>query len=337
MTFKKIKNYHELSEALGVQTNSLYHYANLNDKSKYHSFTIKKRNGSDRRIEAPCEGLKHIQRKISDKLYESYKPRSCNHGAVLGHGIKDNATGHIGKRIIINIDLKDFFNSIKAQRIYGLFKGTAFEFSTPMSMAIRDLTCHKGILPQGSPSSPILANMLAKQLDNHLIQYAKENNFFYSRYYDDLTFSTNDLRSKTAIITNSRGVGLSIKHTLNTELVNIIRQAGFEVNINKIKFVEGSNSKFVTGVKVNEKHNVSRNYVRQIRVMLHHWEKLGYEEANKENQRLHGHTKDLRNQLQGRLAHLKYIRHTEDRRDYLYEKYKEKLEILKKRDFSIEP
>jgi len=172
------------------------------DDSKYHKFQIAKKNGGVRDLCAPKSALKLLQRNLADLLYDCrdeintvYPRRPLAHGFRRKSSIIDNARKHKCRRFVLNLDLQDFFPTFNFGRVRGFFiKNRDFALDQKVATIIAQIACFENALPQGSPSSPIIADMLAHILDVRLVRLAKAFRVTYSRYADDLTFSTNEGR-----------------------------------------------------------------------------------------------------------------------------------------------
>lgn len=273
--FLSVTSVSMLAQVLEIKKNHLVYYAykKPNDR-KYITFDIRKRSGKFRRIQAPIEPVKLIQKKLNYLLSLVYNPLNCAHGFIQGRSVLSNARLHVRKTYILNIDLQDYFPSIHFGRIFGLLQSPPFGFPKEVSAYLSQLCTCSGILPQGAPTSPLLANMITYSLDKSLMSISHENNLYYSRYADDLTFSTFE---------SSAGQSLSNSESeLRKSIEAAIQISGFKLNPEKIRFSGRYDHKEVTGIIVNKKCNVRRRYYRQIRAMLHAWEKYGYKAAEDE-------------------------------------------------------
>ncbi len=276
------ENFLQLSTRADVATylggslkNLSYNLYVLPLNERYHIFSIPKRNGGVRTITAPKSSIKLYQRKLADILSCFYKKKACVYGYVNGRNIKQNAQVHCKKKIIINIDLKDFFPTINFGRVRGVFKSKPFEFNDIVATTLAQICCYDGKLPQGAPTSPIISNFVCRTLDNQLQKFASKYRLTYSRYADDITFSTNMNVIPEEIATiDSEG-----KIILSKDLENIISSNQFEINYEKVRYSRKNNRQEVTGLIVNSKVNVKRKYIRQIRAMLHAWHKFGLQQA----------------------------------------------------------
>ena len=254
---------------------------------------------------------------MSDWLYESVSMKSCAYAFCRNKekGIKGNALMHKNKRWVINIDLKDFFPSIHFGRVRGLFLAEPFHCTEEAATVLAQIACCDGHLAQGAPTSPIISNLICRRLDNQLLRFAKENRFSYTRYADDITFSTNlpVLPDVLGTLDNDEKLHLS------AELRKIIEEDnGFILNENKIRYASRHNRQEVTGLIVNTKVNVPRRFVKQVRAMLYAWKRFGKEAAAVEHYKKYrpmqvDNAEDrFVRELHGRLNYIGHIRGKDD-------------------------
>lgn len=291
----------------GLGINKKYLLRLLYDrKPKYCTFKVTKKSGGEREIEAPFEEIKAIQEKFLKLLYSIYSPRGCVHGFCRGKSIATNAKMHVGKRYVVSIDLKDFFHSINFYRILGLLKCDMYRFGHEVAAVIAHAACHNKRLPMGGVMSPIISNMMAGSLDMSMKRLARIYQMSYSRYADDLTFSSNrDISADFLCLdpADNRWRG---------EVVDEILKKGFFVNENKIRIKHCTARQEVTGVIVNKKLNIRRSYVDRIRGALHAWEVYGENKAQTRLIDLVGHKVRIRNYISGMLAHLNNVKGRDD-------------------------
>lgn len=313
-------------EPLSMKSLNYYKNIKASGKLRYRTFSIKKKSGSLRTINAPCSGLKVFQTYLNYILQVFYPPNSNVCGFVHGRSIADGAKKHVGKRYVLNIDLKDFFDTIEHHRVKSIFTLPPFNLKddkdNPNSLPyiLANLCCHpkevvrfdkegnpyqcvRNVTPQGAPTSPIITNLICRQLDRRLIGLAKRFRLAYSRYADDITFST-----------NSKGI-FDQSSVFMVELGRIIEEdQKFRINDEKTRVQSKAYRQEVTGLVVNSKVNVTKRYVKQIRMWLYLWEHYGYEKAtacflrdyNKsKGQAKHGTL--LENVLEGKLNYLKMV------------------------------
>ena len=306
-------------ECKPVRLKSLTYYANpVLCQQRYQIFTIKKKSGSDRIIHAPVKGLKSILRSLNFVLQCVFEPHEAATGFVLEKSIVDNAKKHVGKHYVLNMDLKDFFHTFDRNRVKMGFIYEPFNLNgdkEPLAFLLASLCTHsfeidgveKTVLPQGSPTSPTLTNILCKKLDRRLTGLANRFGATYSRYADDITFS-----SPHNIYTDE---------AFNKELKRIIEEdQKLVINPKKTRLQKTGYRQEATGLIVNDKVNVRRRYVKQIRMWLSYWEKYGYEKATQIFQRDYqtdkAHVKkmnaQLKNVLGGKLEFLKMVKGEQD-------------------------
>ena len=273
LDYEHIYNRDFLANALGIPLSELTGvlYGKGVD-SYYQSFDIPKKDGNVRRIDASTSSLKYIQRRLVRLLElrqkEIWDERgvdpNISHAFQRGKSILSNAKVHKNKRYVVNVDLEDFFGSIHFGRVKGFFEhNNDFKLPTDVATIIAQLTCYKGRLPQGAPSSPIVTNMICNIMDIRLLRLAKKYRLDYTRYADDLTFSTNNKK-----FINSIDEFLS---QLNAE----IERAGFRIDDKKTRLSYKSSRQVVTGVTVNEKLAVNSKYRKETRAMADHLYRTG--------------------------------------------------------------
>jgi RNA-directed DNA polymerase len=300
---------------------------NLHQKSRYQKFSIPKKNGTSREIYAPNKTLKYIQRCLNVALNFVFTPHPAAKGFVLNKSIKHNAILHVGSIYVYNLDLKDFFTSIDKSRIWACLKNPPFLFCDEKERVadfIAGLCCEKlsvkrlntdnewedvekFVLPQGAPTSPTLSNVVTQRLDFLLTGLAKRFGLKYSRYADDITFSSmhNVYQKDSEFI---------------TELHRIITNQNFQINKDKTRLqVNGNYRQEVTGVIVNEKLNVRSSFIKDLRKWLYLWERYGFDKANtlylskkSADIRLKNKGTHLENVIDGKLNYLKMIVGSDD-------------------------
>jgi RNA-directed DNA polymerase len=218
----------------------------------YSVFERKKKSGNKTRtICAPTTELKRVQRLIKKQILDKVELHSACTGYRKGMSIVSNAEIHVGQRFVLNLDIKNFFPSISTARVAGLF--VSLGFSEEISLVLAKLCCFQNAVPQGSPASPSIANLICHKLDRRLNGLAQAKGFKYSRYCDDVTISGD-------------------KH-LGEGFIKLIEQIvsseGFEVNKEKTRLFTRKSCQTVTGLTVNEKVSIPRARRRLIRAILH--------------------------------------------------------------------
>ena len=272
MKYTDICSRDDLAIALGIERRQLTGllYGIGIDKC-YSSFEIPKKNGGKRLINAPNKSLKYVQRKLSKLLLkrlddynrENGSKQNIAHAYFKGKGIKTNAFPHRNKRFILNIDLDDFFGTIHFGRVQGFFQKNAYFKLPEIATILAQLTCYEGKLPQGAPTSPVISNLICQILDYKILDLCKRYKLTYTRYADDLTFSTNDRK-----VFESR-------QQFVEELGKIIEKSGFNINNEKTYFQSSENRQVVTGLSVNKKINVTVDFYKKTRSMAQHLYKTG--------------------------------------------------------------
>ena len=249
--------------------------------SKYFSFSIPKSSGGPRRITAPKKRLKTLQRRLNYVLQCVHEPKASVHGFVPQRSTVTNAEAHTGAEWVLNLDLKDFFPSINFGRIRGLLASYPYELPHEVATVVAQTCTFKDVLPQGAPTSPTVANMICAVLDSQLTSLAEDCRAMYTRYADDITFSTTQRQMPDRLVEYARTETASpMDVTLGDQLTGIIRNNGFTVNQDKVRLQRSTERQEVTGLVVNEFVNVPRELVRQVRAMLHAWRKFGLANAH---------------------------------------------------------
>ncbi len=266
----------DLASLLGYTPSGMsYILYKIPENEKYTEFNILKSNGQFRIIKAPQEKLKHLQSRVSELMEDCFEElfrNTLSHGFRKKYSIITNAQMHLKKQYVFNIDLKDFFPSINFGRVRGYFiNDRNFSLNDRVATIIAQIVCHNNELPQGSPSSPIISNLIGHILDIHLLRLAKKTGCSYSRYADDITFSTNKKEFPKEIATREH-------HTWkpSLDLFKIIEFSGFEINPRKVSMQYRVNRQKVTGLVVNKKVNIPSAYYRKVRAMSDSLLKKGY-------------------------------------------------------------
>jgi RNA-directed DNA polymerase len=277
--FFALRTRQDVASLLDIDDSRLvYHLYIVPDSRKYTSFYIPKKSGGSREITAPVTALKIIQQKLNQVLQCVYQPKPSVHSFVPGRSIVTNAEMHCGKEWVFNIDLKDFFPSINFGRVYGMFQAIPYNLNQTVATVLAQICCFDNALPQGAPTSPTVSSMICAKMDAQLQRLAKKHRCFYTRYADDITFSTS-LRVFPYALARVDSLG---QLEVGDELRQIIDENGFEINSSKVRLQRKNRRQGVTGLTTNEKLNVRRKYVRQIRAMLHAWDRFGLDAAEQE-------------------------------------------------------
>lgn len=229
-----------------------------------------------------------------------------------------NALNHTGRRYVLNIDLVDFFPSITRQRIYGRLVAGPYSFDPTVANLIAALSTNAySQLPQGSPSSPIIANIVAAEMDSDLAELCGRLRCRYTRYADDISISTsqNELSPDLARYPTARGTGQVI---IGDGLTEVIRNHGFQINHRKSRLQSHWTRQMCTGLVVNNGHvTPPKAYIRRLRSLVDHWHKNGWQNAaqvlhSEENRPLFNARAQLVNHVNGRIAYMKMVRGQND-------------------------
>lgn len=265
-----------IARAMGVPAGELrfLSYARpLARISHYRRFAIPKKTGGERIISAPMPRLKYAQYWLLDAVLARVPVHEAAHGFVPGRSILTNARAHVGRDVVVNMDLKDFFPTVDDRRVKGLFE--SFGYSEAVAQVLALIATepeadeieidgkrlwvargHRRRLPQGAPCSPMITNLLCRKLDRRLSGLARKLGFAYTRYADDLTFSASgEAAQKTG--------------TLLRAVAEIVRAEGFEPHPDKTRVMRKGARQEVTGLIVNERIGAPREAIRKARAALH--------------------------------------------------------------------
>jgi RNA-directed DNA polymerase len=343
MKFLSLTYRRDVSNMLEIDYKTLIYLLYLN-KNNYKEFFLKKKNGGMRVIHAPKKNVKILQRKLNHVLSLEYAPKNFVTGFCKGKSIKDNALHHVRGKVILNLDIKDFFTSINFGRVRGFFL-KRYKFSPEVATVLAQLCCCKDAqgntyLPQGAPTSPLVSNMICSRLDNQLMNLAKNYKCVYTRYADDITLSSlkGSFSNKIVKVDNTNG-GFQIE--LGEDLRKIIETNGFVINNEKVRLRNFNKRQEVTGLVVNEKVNVKRKFIRQVRAMLHDWEKNELQAAQKRHFESFctklisvGTTPSFSQIVKGKIDFIKMVR---GERDYIYLKLLNKYNRLMQNGLPVYP
>lgn len=270
----------ELAQAMNSSVGRLRFLAfsrNVSEKTHYINFKLPKKTGGFRLISAPMPMLKAAQIWILENILKLVTVHENAHGFLPEKNIVSNAQVHLGAQLIINFDLENFFPSINYRRVKGIFRSFGYSESVSTVLAlictapdteeieIEDKSYFVALgerhLPQGSPASPAISNIAARRLDKGLAKIAADLDFKYTRYADDLTFSTENKNADAG--------------KLMRQVRYVVEKQGFIVNENKTRILRGGRQQEVTGIVVNDKISIDRKTLRKFRAVLHQAETRG--------------------------------------------------------------
>ena len=283
---RQAKSLSDLAYILGEKPKVLsYVLYKIPANAKYKAFKIPKKSGGNRVIQAPVARLKIIQKSLANLLKDIYleiqKKRKIKTNCIVSHGFKPhlsiitNARNHRNKNYVFNSDLKDFFPSINFGRVQGFFvRNEDFSLAPKVATVIAQIACHGNSLPQGSPCSPIISDFIGHILDMRLLKIAARNRCTYTRYVDDLTFSTNEHTFPKAIALPDRNN--QNRWIAGDALLKDVFKSGFKLNDAKTRVQYKSSRQEATGLIVNKKVAVPTEYYLKTRAMCHNLVKDGF-------------------------------------------------------------
>lgn len=278
----------------------------------YTTYTIPKRDGTDRPICAPKKQLKWVQRQILKHILSKVPLHASAHGFVTGRSTVSNATPHVGHELVVKFDLKEFFPTVHYFRVIGLFASLGYpvgncmfgtsDTSEQVAPVLARLCCYTpdpkkwgtAVLPQGAPTSPAISNLMCRRLDARLAGLAGANKGVYTRYADDLTFS----------FPKAEGLNLG---RFRWWVDQVCHQEGFTINQEKFRVIRDSQRQVVTGIVVNDAVRVPRELRRELRAILHNIEKTSVEEQAKRHPRFEGNAGAFAQYLRGIAAYLNMV------------------------------
>jgi retron-type reverse transcriptase len=298
----------DVAAALGLnikQLRWLAFHTEAATRTHYVRFQVPKRSGGLRTLATPHKTLKRVQRWVLSEIVNRLPVTAAAHGFVPGRGIVSNAAPHVGKAVVLNMDLEDFFPSISFYRVRAAFERSGYSGSVATVLALMCTECPRmtvtydgtpyevatgpRALPQGAPTSPGLSNQVARKLDKRLFALAAKLGVAYTRYADDLTFSGGEeLASRVGY--------------LMARVRHIAQDEGFAVNEKKSRVMRQSTAQTVTGVVVNDKSSVSRIELRQLRSILHRAKSEGIDAQNRDGR------PNFRAWLEGKIAFVNMVR-----------------------------
>ena len=272
----------DLSKAMNLSVGKIRFLAfdrKTSETEHYIHFKLAKKTGGFRKISAPKPELKSAQIWILENILNKIETHEAAHGFLTGKNIVSNAQVHVGAKTVVNFDLENFFPSITYKRVKGVFASLGFSEAVATIFAlictapeteeieIDGKTYFVGLgerhLPQGSPASPAISNIIAKRLDKSLTKIAETLNFKYTRYADDLTFSTENADAEIP--------------KLMSQIRFVSDKQGFKINENKTRVLRRGRQQEVTGIVVNDKISIDRKTLRKFRAVLHQAENKGLE------------------------------------------------------------
>ena len=267
--FPVLWNIKDLSMYIHISTNLLYKLSKYNDKY-YMKFTVPKKNGKNREICCPSKEMKAVQAWILRNIIDKINISNVVTGFVSGKNISNNVKPHLGNRFFLCLDIEDFFPSIEYKKIYNIFKTVGYNPHVCHILASM-CTCD-GKLPQGGVTSPSLSNIACIRMDNRISGYVGKRNISYTRYADDLVFSSlSDVRL----------------FQIKKFVLRIIQEEGFCINTSKTRIMGPCQQRKITGLIVSDdSFGIGRKMKRILRAKIHKLETkilTGQEETKLKN------------------------------------------------------
>lgn len=313
---QKAQSLTDLAKLLGFTPKGVsYVLYKMDAAKKYRSFDIPKKSGGVRTIHAPEPQLALLQTRLAELLYACVRERKqknarfwfASHGFHKGRTVISNAEVHRRRRFVFNLDLNDFFGTINFGRVRGFFiHDTMFSLEPKVATIIAQIACHDNALPQGSPCSPVISNLIGNILDSRLLALARSAHCTYTRYADDLTFSTNEKLFPTEIAVNVHGADWEV----GTKLRKAVEKTGFFINPVKTRMSLRQSRQTVTGLVVNSKTNINQDYYRATRAMCYLLFQTGYYFRPGDDP---SNTTDKLGPLEGTLSHIHFVKARRDR------------------------
>ncbi len=273
----------DIAQLLQIEYSTLRYLAYHRDVvtfDNYYRFDVPKKSGGMRHIAAPKTQLKTAQRQILEKILEKAEISDVAHGFIKSKSVLTGAKAHqTSPDLLINIDLENFFPTITFERVRGLFQYLGYSgyissilamictYCERMAVEIKGETKYiktsERILPQGSPASPMITNMICKRMDKRINGLCQKLGVIYTRYADDMSFSyTGELEN------------FAIGSFLNS-IQKIIEAEGFHINAQKTHILRKHNRQYITGIVINNAEiGVTRNWIKILRASIHNAQKL---------------------------------------------------------------
>ncbi len=306
----------DVARALGITISRLRWLAFHSDaaeRTHYIRFAVPKKSGGVRELSAPHRDLAAAQRWIFQNILQGLPTHPAAHGFVKGRSIRTNALPHVGRHVLVNADLKEFFPTITFHRVRGAFEHLGYSPAAATILALlvtespRRTVEYAGrifhvatgprALPQGACTSPALSNLIARRLDSRLAGIAAKLSWQYTRYADDLSFSAEAEASPE-----------KMTGYLLARIRHIVQDEGFSVNEKKTRVLKRSSAMAVTGVIVNRRPGVRRREVRRLRAILHNAKQHGFASQNR------AHHPHFEAQVRGQIAFVQMINPDQGRR-----------------------
>lgn len=292
---------HSLQQLLKLTPGKLY---GVDNNKNYTVFTIPKKNGTERIIENPNDTLKELQKNINNYLQAVYYfiKNPASYGFCMNVkkdkypcNVYTHALQHTGCNYLLNADLKDFFHTVSWQKLYDVFNDTPFIHDDESIKWLCSVTTHNNRLPMGAPTSPALSNLAATKFDEALEALAKRHLCKYTRYADDMSFSSTQAYSGT----------------LKTEILQVIHDHGFVANMEKIKEYGKADTKIITGLQVGQKVTLGSSYWQKTDMLVQQLSALKCLLQNRPSVMVYNQAEDITKKINGFLSFAQMIGNSE--------------------------
>lgn len=264
----KIDDFNGLAAYLQIESKQLGALIHSQDLF-YKPFKIPKRSGGYRELLVPIETLKQVQRRINSEILSKFVTHINAHAYSKQRSIITNATRHLNAPYLFKVDIQDFFPSISSLDIYFAFEflrlnyfseinSAPITYTQEISRILSQICSYNNQLPQGAPSSPTLSNIVSYKMDVALTNHCSSNSLTYTRYSDDMVFSSASFVSRKE----------------RRSIMKIIEDHGYKINIEKISFITSNKEKFVTGLYLSDSGlRLPKSYRRDVRSSFHNFQK----------------------------------------------------------------
>jgi retron-type reverse transcriptase len=282
---------------------------------------VPKKSGGLRTLSAPHKTLAAARQWLLQNIVNKLPAEPAAHGFLAGKSIVSNAAQHVGRAVVINLDLEDFFPTVNFARVRSVFHRAGYSKAVATILALLCTECPRRTvqydgktyyvatgprgLPQGACTSPGLSNQVARRLDRRLTGLARKLGLSYTRYADDLSISGPLPVPVTAKDGSPPAADQRRKHGIGYVLArvrHIVQAEGFRINQKKTRILRQSTAQLVTGIVVNRKPSISRKELRRLRAILHRARREGLESQNRAGR------KHFRAWLEGKIAYVAMVR-----------------------------
>lgn len=253
-------NIDHLAKKIGITSGELW-FLVRNKNKVYKTYKVEKKNKGLRTISAPSKQLKFVQRWILENILYKNEMGPSVHGFIPGRSIVSNAEPHVNRDLVLGLDIKNFFPSVTLPRVRGLF--SSFGYNEEIAWGLAELATFEFKLPQGAPTSPMIANLITRNMDLEFEKYCRKRLLSYTRYADDISIS------------GGRKLPLYVN-----DITQIINDEGFEINSDKTRIVGKGSCQKVTGIVVNDKLNLNKKKRKKLRAVINNCIKQGPIKAN---------------------------------------------------------